>query len=283
MDSEALEKLYRVFPWAEDPYSEEGRTRYTEALEAFARVVDHKWFRKRIEGRKRIRVVDFYSGTGIGGVALTRVMKERLGASVNLFLVDLRRSALETAKRFSKEELGFEAETLVADVTEPLDIGEKFDVAVLWGLTTPHFSPWGYVRFLSNVVRALTDQGLYVYDESDRLRSLIYLKHRDVVADASKDRFVLNIHADYDHSTGLETRIIYDPATGERAELEEHQWSLAASAAMTWVFFEDVDFIPFKAPYSGIILAANPRRSLDPNSFLSSEPSMLRTLKKRKM
>jgi len=282
MGSEALERLYRVFPWPEDPYSEDGRTRYEEALEAFIRVVDHKWFRERVEGRERIRVVDFCSGTGIGGVALARVVKERFGASVDLLLVDLRKSALETAKRFSKDELGFEAETLVADVTEPLDLGEKFDVAALWGLTTPHFSPWSYVRFLSNVVRALTDQGLYVYDEGDRLRNLIYLKHRDVVAKASKDRFVLNIHADYDHSTGLETRIIYDPITGECAELKEHLWSLAASAAMTWIFFEDVDFITFRAPYSGIVIAANPRKGLDPGVFLSSEPSMLGTLKKRK-
>jgi len=281
LGSEALERLYRVFPWPEDPYSEEGRARYEEALEAFARVVDHRWFRERVEGRQRIKVVDFCSGTGIGGVALARVVKEKLGASVNLLLVDLRRSALEVARRFSRDELGFEAETLVADVTEPLDLGEKFDVAVLWGLATPHFSPWSYVRFLSNVIRALTDQGLYVYDEGDRLRNLIYLKHRDVVVEASKDRFVLNIHADYDYSTGLETRVIYDPATGERAELKVHLWSLAASAAMTWIFFEDVDFIPFRAPYSGIILAVNPRRGLDPGVFLSSEPSMLRTLKRK--
>ncbi|MEM1810438.1 MAG: hypothetical protein QW324_06210 [Thermofilaceae archaeon] len=46
-------------------------------------------------------------------------------------------------------------------------------------------------------------------------------------------------------------------------------WDLASSAAFTWLFFSDVDFIPARRPFSGIIIAKNPRRALNPSRELT--------------
>jgi len=96
-----------------------------------ARVVEHEWIRERVGGKDRISIVEYCSGTGIGGIALARILREKYGVAIDLLLIDLRRNALEIAKRFSREELGFEVDTLVADVTKGIDLGKKFDIALL--------------------------------------------------------------------------------------------------------------------------------------------------------
>ena len=52
-------------------------------------------------------------------------------------------------------------------------------------------------------------------------------------------------------------------------------WDLASSVAFTWMFFSDVDFIPTRRPYTGVIIARNPRRALDLRTLFSQKPSML--------
>ena len=44
------------------------------------------------------------------------------------------------ARKFSKNELGVEAETYVKDVKKLNEIDIKADIILLWGLSTPHFS-----------------------------------------------------------------------------------------------------------------------------------------------
>jgi len=257
-----MERFYELFPWPENPYDREGRARYEEVLGQMSRVVEHGWIRERIGGRSAVRVVDFCSGTGIGGVAMARSLRERYGVEVDLLLVDVRGSALEVARRFSREELGFEARTMVADVTQALDLGGVYDVALLWGLTTPHFSPWGYVRFLANAAGSLCDRGVYVCEEFDRAYSVLTRGYREVVPESLGGRLVLDMHVDYDPLTGCVTRAVYDVASGRWASSEQHLWGLASSMALAWVFFEDVDFVPLRSQYHGAVVAANPRRSL---------------------
>ncbi|ADM27478.1 methyltransferase type 12 [Ignisphaera aggregans DSM 17230] len=276
MESLYMEKLYRLFPWPENPYEEEGRARYQEALEYMARVVEHGWIRERVGDRDRISIVEYCSGTGIGGIALARILREKYGVAIDLLLIDLRRSALEIAKRFSREELGFEVDTLVADVTKDIDLGKKFDIALLWGLTTPHFSPWNYIKFLSNVARSLSDKGIYIYEEGDRMYSILLLRgYKDVVSESSRNRIVLTIHRDYSPLTGYITRTIYDFIGHEYTDLKLYFWGLADSMAFTWIFFRDIDFIPLRSSYSGVAVAVDPRRDIRYEDYLYAKPRVL--------
>ena len=103
----------------------------SERMEKFYTL--HPWIQDVLKDRKVVRVIDVCSGVGLAGIAFSKILRDR-GFEVNLTLVDLRSRALEKARRFALKELGFEPKTTVLDITNPLNIFERYDVALLWGL-----------------------------------------------------------------------------------------------------------------------------------------------------
>jgi len=131
-ESERMEKFYTLHPWVEDPETPQGFKRYQQVLKVIEQLVSHPWIQDILRDRKVVRVIDVCSGVGLAGVAFSKVLRDR-EFEVNLTLVDLRSGALEKARRFALKELGFEPKTTVLDVTNPLNVFEKYDVALLWG------------------------------------------------------------------------------------------------------------------------------------------------------
>lgn len=276
--SEYLERLYRVFPWVEDPFTSEGLKRYQDTVSEFKSVVEHRWFKELVRGRRELKLVDLCSGAGVGGIALARVLMD-LGVGVGLVLVDLRRDALSKAVEFGLRELGFRPEALVHDI---LELGEAelkavFDVALMWGLTTPHFSPWEWVRVLSKVSRLLASNGLFVYDEGDRVYTISYLVgYKEILPElVERDKVVLTIHEGREFKTGCFNRLVLNLISGEREEMKVYFWDLASSAAFTWVFFNDVDYMPTRRPYLGVIIGRGPRQVLGLETSFKKLPAML--------
>ncbi len=276
---EYLERLYRVFPWAEDPSMAEGLRRYQDTVSEFKGILGHEWFKGLTGGRRELKVVDLCSGAGIGGVALARVLMD-LGVRVSLTLVDLRRESLDKAAEFGWRELGFRPEVLIYDVLELDEAGFEamFDVALMWGLTTPHFSPWEWVRVLANVSKLLVDDGLFMYDETDRTYVISYLVgYKDVLPElVEKDRVVLTIHKGREFKSGYFNRLALNLITMEREEMNVYFWDLASSATFTWVFFSDVDYIPARRPYLGVIIGRGPRRTPNLEISFKGRPTMLK-------
>ncbi len=274
--SEDMSKLYQLTRWPEDPRSEEGRKRYVEALDRFRSLLSHEWF-SEILNRGKVRLVDICGGTGIGGVALSKVLLEA-GAEVELTVVDLRVEALEKAKLLSAEELGVEAITDLMDVRELHSLHRKFDLALLYGYSTPHFDPWEMAKLLASVSRSLDDRGLMVVEEQDRQYLIFYRReHRDwLVEDIGPERLLVSVHWGYDHLRGSFKRAILDLFTKEGPiALEVYFWNLAGLMAMSWLFFEDIDFLPYKrGTFNGLILAKGPRRKLEPEDI--RKPRVLR-------
>lgn len=274
-----MERLYRLFPWVEDPFTAEGLSRYRAAVSEFKTVVTHGWFRELISGRRELRLVDLCSGAGIGGVALAKVLTDSR-VKVGLTLVDLRRDALGKAAEFRLRELGSKPEVLVGDVLELGGPGleRSFDIALIWGLTTPHFSPWEWVRVLANVSRLLVEGGLFAYDEADRVYSVFYLVgYKDVLPELVEgDRVVLSVHKGRDFRTGYFSRAVLNILSGEREEMRVYFWDIASSATLTWVFFSDVDYLPTRRPHSGVVLARKPRRSVNLEAAFKEVPAMLK-------
>lgn len=271
-----MEKLYSVYPWAENPYEERGRKRYLETLKYMREIVKHEWVRERIASRSSVSIVEYCAGTGIGGIALARALNEEYSVKTRLLLVDLREKALEIARRFSRDELGYEADTVVADVTTRLDLGEKYDIALLWGYSTPHFNPWDYVKVLSNIHRSLSSSGLYLYDEVDRIYTIFLVRgYKEVLPENLGTKLVLTIHKSYDSITGYVTRTAYDLSSSEYIDMKVYFWGLADTMTYTWLFFEDIDYMPLRAPYSGVVLAVNPRRDIEPLNYLVKNPRVL--------
>jgi SAM-dependent methyltransferase len=270
LDAESLEKMYRLFRWPEDISEESGRKRYHDSLKEFSTILSHNWMKDVLKG-DNIRIVDVCSGTGIGGIALAKKIIE-LNKSVELTFVDLREEALKKAIEFSKAELGLEANVIAVDARELYKLKLEADIAILWGLTTPHFNPIDLIKLYGSISTILQKEGVFIAEETDRFYML--RGYKDFLLERYDERGpVFSIHYKHDFLTGYTTRIIL--AGGETHPMDMYFWDIASSIAFTWMFFEDVDFVQSR-PYMGYILAHRPRK-MDIRSIVAETPSAYKT------
>ncbi len=272
--AEQLERFYRLFPWVEDPFSPGGRARYESALKLFRQLLEHDWL-KDLPSRGELSIVDICGGTGVGGVALAKALAEK-GIRVQLTVIDLRSSALKVAEEFSAAELGAPADVRRVDARELHAMGARYDVALLYGLSTPHFDAFSLVRVFASAAESLVEDGLLLVEEHDRFYSMAVLgRYRDVFYEGGEERGVLSFEVGYDPLRGVVKRLFLDPVTGERVTHEIRYWDLAGPLALAWLFFEDVDFVQYPGRlHRGIIIAKSPRRKLHPEDL--GQPRCLR-------
>ncbi|MCX8183360.1 MAG: class I SAM-dependent methyltransferase [Crenarchaeota archaeon] len=135
--STRLSKFYSLFPWPEDPYSEQGRKRYEDALKDMEVLISSRMLQNLVE-KKAVKVLEVCGGTGIGGVALSKALMNR-GVSIDL-LVRVSGEALETSERFGYEKTGCKVRTALLDAREIHGTGEKFNLVLMYGLSTPHLT-----------------------------------------------------------------------------------------------------------------------------------------------
>ncbi|MEM2930208.1 MAG: hypothetical protein QW797_05055 [Thermoproteota archaeon] len=74
--STRLSKFYSLFPWPEDPYSEPGRKRYEDALKDMEALISSRMLQNLVE-KKTVKILEACGGTGIGGVALSKVLMSK--------------------------------------------------------------------------------------------------------------------------------------------------------------------------------------------------------------
>jgi len=265
---ERLERMYEVFPWTEDLSTPEGKERFRRTYEGFKEVIKHPWVKELVSSKEVIEVLDVCGGTGVGGLALVKVLKE-LGVKTSLTVNDLRSSALEKAKVYGKELLGIEVRTLLGNALELHELGVKADIALIYGLTTPHFSPYDMVKLMASLAKVLEPNGLLMIEESDRTYTItVVMGYRSVLPEYVREgKVVLTIHSGYDVRRGMVKRIALELPSMKMAEMEAKFWDIASTAAITWVFFRDVDFISLGRPYYGILIAKEPR-GLDPSNYV---------------
>ena len=274
--SRKLEGIYSMFLWIEDLDTEEGKERFKETIKVFEEVSKHAWVSDLIKSKKKVTLLDICGGTGIGGIAFTKVLEGK-GVTVELLVNDLRRKALEKAILFSRKILGREIKTVYADASKIHENIRDIDIALLHGLSTPHFNPWNMVRLVSSVARILKPDGLFLVEETDRIYNIFYLTgYKEVLPEkVGKDRVVFTLHSGYATKTGMFKRVVIDLITRETTEMETYFWSIAELAAIMWIFFGDVDFIPIRGDKNGFIIARKPR-NIDPQKY-AKNPTMLET------
>jgi SAM-dependent methyltransferase len=270
-----LDNFYEIFPWHEDPYKPEGRERYESALKYFRELLAHKFFEDILE-KKEVSVLDVCGGTGIGGVALSKALSEKV-AKVQLTVLDLREAALHIAEKFSAEELGSPAKTCKTDARLVHTLGERFDVALLYGFTTPHFDDFSLIQLLASIASSLVPNGVFLLEEGDRFYSLTILgRYKDIYYEGDENKGVISLQVGYNPLRGVVKRLYLDPFTGKRAVIEMRYWNLSAPLSLTWVFFEEIDFFKYTGRNDrGIIVAKKPRNKLKPEEL--KPPSFLNT------
>ncbi len=277
MTSGELSKLYNLLGWPGDPYTREGRARYEDTLKEAAKILNHEWLSAIVGSRDSIKIIDVCGGSGIAGAAFAKVLKER-GVKPEVTVIDLREEALSVARKFIEEETGAKPETLALDVTRMHDTGLNADLAVLWGLTTPHFSPWDLMKVVSGIASNLVADGVLVVEETDRHAGIFLAnRYQHVMPElVSEGKVTVSVHEGRDPITGYVSRVLVDLTSGETVRLKVYFWDIASAATITWAFFKDVDFIPGKSGRHGYIIAKWPREALKPGELLGAEPAMLK-------
>ena len=275
--SEELSRAYSLLGWVEDPYSPSGKQRFEGTLRHMKLLVDHEWVKDLVSGRDVVRILEICSGTGFGGVALAKTLIGE-GTEAELLLTDLRRDALKVAEKWGREVLGREIEVSVADAREVHKLGRRFDIALIYGLSTPHFDPWDIARVFASVSEALVDDGIFVIDEADRRYTVFLTRgYKEVLAEsASEGRLVVSFHMGYDPLRGLCKRVFADLIKrAEPVTLSMFLWGLAEVASLAWLFFNDVDLVNLGG-VRYFILGREPRRALSPGDL--REPALLRKI-----
>ena len=235
-----LERAYRIARWRDDPWTSEGRERYERALKLFKRVLEHPWFRELRE-KGSLRILDLGAGRGIGGVALTRVLRGR-GVETRLVMVDVREDAVRDAARFAQEE-GVKAEVKVMDALDAYMLG-RFDVILMYGAILAHFDEWALPRLFASAAESLEDCGLVIVEEVDRVNAIFTKGFKELmVEDDRPESLSISVHAGYEPLTGAYRRLFIRLRDWERVIVPLNFRSIAAVASLLWLFTEDVDVI----------------------------------------
>lgn len=281
--SRKLSRFFSMFGWPEDPYAEEGRERFKTALEKMRNLVEHEYLKELVSTRDTIKVLELCGGTGIGGVALAKVIKD-LGKSVELTVTDLREDALAKARKWGTEVLGITVNVEVVDARDVCRLGREYDIALLYGFSTPHFNPWDMARLLTSTSNSLVNDGVLVIEETDR-RYSVFLQagYKWTLVESragDADNYVISYHVDYDMLTGEVRRLFTNTKEPTKfITMPMYFWGIAELATLTWLFFKDVDVLPMSRR-SFMILGYSPRKALEPED-LKELPKIFKTLGKK--
>ncbi|CAD5243440.1 class I SAM-dependent methyltransferase [Thermococcus camini] len=230
----SLEELYRHINWRMNPKDERARERFGKIVEFFESI--------REELPHGERVLDLCAGTGIAGVALAKVTNARL-----LTLLDARKDDLELAGDWLDiGGLSPELRTVQGDAREVASLVGEHDVAVLWGYTMPHFDPFDAVKLFANVALVLSDDGVFIIEDMDRVYGILYRAgYREFLIEGRReDHTIASMHEGYDFVRGTFRRGYYLlPGFKKIGTVDFHHWDLATQLAIGRIFFGEARLI----------------------------------------
>lgn len=267
VESMKLSEFYSIFPWPDDPESQEGKEYFAKTLKFMERLLEHPWI-KELFKKKSVKILEICCGVGFGGIALSKLLLTK-NIDVEILLTDLREDVLTKAEYFGKKSGIGKIDTMVIDAKEIYKIKDSFDIVLLYGLSTPHFDPWELVKIISSVSYTLKDEGIFVLDESDRRYSIFLNRgYKWVLAEGDDEKFTVNFHAGYDFKKGTFKRVYINffKMPIKPVRMETFMWGLAEVGAFMWPFFHDVDIIHLEGNRYFIVGYA-PRKRIKPDEF----------------
>jgi len=231
----SLEELYRYINWRMNPGDERARERFEKIEEFF----------KKISGElpSKGRVLDICAGTGIAGVALAKVTGAR-----SLTVLDARKDDLELAREWLRlAGINPELRMVQGDAREVGKLVDEHDVAVLWGFTMPHFDPFDAVRLFAGVALSLSDDGVFLIEDMDRVYWIMYrIGYRRFLVEGRRDgHTIASMHEGYDFVRGTFKRGYYLlPEFRRISGVDFHYWDISTQLAIGRMFFREARLIP---------------------------------------
>ncbi len=229
----SLEELYRYINWRMDPRDDRARERFDGIGKFFESL---RWL------PRNGRVLDLCAGTGIAGVALSKATDAKL-----LTVLDARKDDLELAREWLKiAGINPELRTVQGDAREAAKLVGEHDVAVLWGHTMPHFDPFDAVRLFANVALVLSDNGVFMIEDMDRVYWILYRAgYREFLVEGRRENYTIaSMHEGYSFERGTFKRGYYVlPGFKKISGIDVHYWDIATQLAIGSVFFEEYGVI----------------------------------------
>ncbi len=272
--SEKLKELYTSIPWPDDPGSERGKRYFVRTVQSMEALADFPWV-EELAGHGKVKVLEICGGSGFGGIALGKVLEAK-NVDVEILITDLREDALERARNWGKAS-GINVKTMVLDAKEIHKLQDRFDIVLIFGLSTPHFNPWEMVKLLSSISTVLNPGGVLAIEESDRrFRIFINSGYKWTLGEGDEDKLVLSTHSGYDVLRGTVKRTYASlNFAAKPITIDMYIWGIAELGALIWTFFEDVELIPLSREFRYFIVARKPRKELIKPSEIE-EPGFLK-------
>ncbi len=277
---ENIEKLYKLGLWPQDPESPSIKERYFKAIDDFRRLIEHEWLQEILKRKNSIRILEICSGSGVGGIALAKVLKES-GKNIELTLSDVREEALKIGEKWGSSELGERVTIVNINALLIHKLKLKRDIVLMYGFSSPHFYPWEYIRLLASISEVLEEDGILIIEECDRTYSIFYKAgYKDLLVERVSEKAVISIHSSYDPIKGAFERAylnLLEPT--EPVKISTYFWNIAELMTLVWLFFQDVDFFSYDDKKTrGLIIGYKPRYKIRPID-LDYEPKVLKTNK----
>ncbi|ASJ02647.1 SAM-dependent methyltransferase [Thermococcus profundus] len=251
----SLEELYKYARNYMDPKNEGARRRFKGLVEFF----------KTLDLPRGGRILDLCAGTGIVGAALAKATEAK-----RLTLVDLRRKDLGRVCEWL--EIGgvkVDVETVEGDIRELPELVGEHDIATLFGNSMIHFDPFDAVKIFSGVASVLSDDGIFMIEDTDRVYRFLYLVgyKEFFVEQREEDYSLASVHEGYDIRRGTFRRGYYLlPGFKKVGTFDYHHWDLATQLAIGSIFFREYRMIlPSEHGFSNVghvLVFEEPKESL---------------------
>ncbi|RLG83359.1 MAG: hypothetical protein DRO18_08005 [Thermoprotei archaeon] len=148
----------------------------------------------------------------------------------------------------------------------------------MYGFSSPHFSPWEYVKLLASISEVLEDDGVLVLEEGDRIYSIFFkVGYKELLVERAEKEPIISLHSDYNPIKGTFERTYLNLLNPKNpVKVSTYFWNIAELMTLVWLFFQDVDFLPYDEKKSrGLIIGYRPRYKIKPKD-LDYEPKILK-------
>ena len=256
------DQYYAIYGWPDDYASPEGQQHLLKARETMSILMQHKWLQAIVDNNNVVHLHELCSGGGVGGVSLGEKFKQH-DKQIKVTFSDVRANVLQQAAFLYESMFGVCPITIVSDAL-CLDGYREYDIALLYGLSTPHFNPWRMIQLIHRVAAMLRDEGLFIIEEIDRRQTdLIDNPYQKMALTPGRNgQLLTSLHAGYNRYTGECKRDVVGLNVHiEPLRTEAYFWGIAELGALMWTVFSEVDFVEI-GQGRVIIVGRSPRRTV---------------------
>ncbi len=233
--------LYELYFWPDDPSSDRGQKYLQETVSYFQKLIDSRIISSQLLDKDEWNVLEICAGAGYGSLVLASLFPWK---KVNVLVTDTRDLLMENARLsaiLGVNNVNFKQ----LEAMQISELNKKFDMIIMYGFSTPHFTPKEAIKLYSKVKECLFAEGIFIVQEMDR-RKVLFLEgnyHKKAYAEGYTERLVSE-ETGYNVDDGTVQRDYYsekDPSC--RVTSKSFFWSVAETDALLSLYWDKTDKI----------------------------------------